>query len=434
MSASSKPIIAVEGLGKEYTLRRRNERYETLRGALVSAASAPLRLLTGRERPPERHWALRDVSFSIDEGEVVGVVGRNGAGKSTLLKILSRITDPTTGRAVLRGRTSSLLEVGTGFHPELSGRDNIFLNGALLGMSRREIKRKFDEIVAFADVERFIDTPAKHYSSGMYMRLAFAVAAHLEPEILIVDEVLAVGDAAFQKKCVQKMEDVGKSGRTVLFVSHNMPLVARLCPRCLLLEDGALKMDGRTAEVTHAYLSAGQGSRATRSWSDARAPGNHVARLRGVRVHDEQGHDLDTFDIRKPIGIEMTYDVLRDHGPLAPNLHVFNDAGVCLFITHDTDAERRREHRAPGRYVSTAWIPGNLLAEGTIIVGVALSTFEPLEVHFWERDCVAFQVVDPLEGDSARGEFAAELPGVVRPLLEWTMTRQSLEPQRSSSS
>ena len=229
-----RPAIRVEGLSKQYRVGQPMGRYRTMREALVSAALAPLHALRRAWREPpasEQVWALKDVSFDVNPGEVVGVIGRNGAGKSTLLKILGRITEPTHGRVTLRGRVGSLLEVGTGFHPELSGRENIFLNGAILGMTRREIARKFDEIVDFSGVERFLDTPVKRYSSGMYMRLAFAVAAHLHPEILLVDEVLAVGDAAFQRKCVKKMQDVGEQGSTVLFVSHNMNAVTRLCPR-----------------------------------------------------------------------------------------------------------------------------------------------------------------------------------------------------------
>jgi homopolymeric O-antigen transport system ATP-binding protein len=249
------PVINVDGLGKRYAIAGR--RPDTLRDSIVGAAGRAARMITGRAAPNragEEFWALRDVSFAVDRGEVVGIVGRNGAGKSTLLKILSRITEPTVGRVRIRGRVASLLEVGTGFHPELTGRDNVYLNGAILGMSRAEIRRKFDEIVAFAGVERFLDMAVKHYSSGMYVRLAFAVAAHLEPEILIVDEVLAVGDAAFQKKCLGKMQDVARTeGRTVLFVSHNLPSVRQLCGRAVLLSQGRIQAAGATAKVLEIY-------------------------------------------------------------------------------------------------------------------------------------------------------------------------------------
>jgi lipopolysaccharide transport system ATP-binding protein len=253
--------IRVESLGKQYRIGGPQARYKTLRETLSGAATAPLRRIRSiaRGRSPGSHdifWALRDISFEVQPGEVVGIIGRNGAGKSTLLKILSRITEPTEGYAELRGRVGTLLEVGTGFHPELTGRENIYLNGAILGMKRGEIERKFDEIVAFAEVERFIDTPVKHYSSGMYLRLAFAVAAHLEPEILIVDEVLAVGDAQFQKKCLGKMEDVARQGRTVLFVSHNMAAVRSMCTQAILLHDGRRELSGSTEMVIAHYLAA----------------------------------------------------------------------------------------------------------------------------------------------------------------------------------
>ncbi len=253
------------------------------------------------------------MSFEVRAGEVVGIIGRNGAGKSTLLKILSRITEPTEGIAEIRGRVSSLLEVGVGFHAELTGRENVYLNGAILGMRKAEIDRKFDEIVAFAEVERFIDTPVKHYSSGMHMRLAFAVAAHLEPEILIVDEVLAVGDANFQKKCLNKMEDVGHQGRTVLFVSHNMTAVTRLCQRVILLGEGRVIEDGPSAHVVGAYLQTGLGTTAAREWerNDPNRPAGEVAGLLGVRIRTESGALADAVDIRRPVRVEMEWDVFE---------------------------------------------------------------------------------------------------------------------------
>jgi homopolymeric O-antigen transport system ATP-binding protein len=248
-----KPMIKVENISKQYRLGASRESFPTLRDALAGAFRAPLRR-RGRRKTNETIWALKDVSFEIAPGEVVGIIGRNGAGKSTLLKILSRITEPTSGRAELHGRTASLLEVGTGFHPELTGRENMFLNAAILGMPRSEIERKFDEIVAFAEIEKFLDTPVKHYSSGMYVRLAFAVAAHLEPEILIIDEVLAVGDAAFQKKCLGKIQGVTQQGRTVLFVSHNMAAIKSLCGRALLLEEGRIAIEGNVDTLIDKYL------------------------------------------------------------------------------------------------------------------------------------------------------------------------------------
>jgi lipopolysaccharide transport system ATP-binding protein len=352
---------------------------------------------------------------------VVGIIGRNGAGKSTLLKILSRVTEPTTGFVDIYGRVGSLLEVGTGFHQELTGRENIYLNGAILGMKRGEIRQKFDEIVAFAEVEKFIDTPVKHYSSGMYLRLAFAVAAYLEPEILLVDEVLAVGDARFQKKCLNKMQNVGQTGRTVLFVSHNTPAITRLCDRVILLEEGRVLRDGPTHQVISAYLNSGFGTTATREWPDpTKAPGGEVARLRAVHVRTEDGQITDAVDIRRPVAVEMDYEVLRSGYVLSPYFEFYNEEGVHVFATADLDPAWRGRARPAGRYVSAAWIPGNLLAEGTLFARVGLATMDPIILQFQEHDAVAFQVIDSLEGNSARGDWAGRWGGVVRPLLQWS--------------
>ena len=418
-----KPIIRAEGLAKEYRIGGSGPSYRTLRDAVNGAVKAPLRLFgrAGRRSRSELVWALDGVSFEAQPGEVVGIIGRNGAGKSTLLKILSRITEPTTGRVELYGRIASLLEVGTGFHPELTGRENVFLNGAILGMTRAEIERKFDEIVAFAEVEKFLDTPVKRYSSGMYVRLAFAVAAHLEPEILIIDEVLAVGDVRFQQKCLDKMQDVGRQGRAVLFVSHNMSTITRLCERAILLDDGRVIADGGAQQVVSAYLKEGAGPACVREWPEpAERPGNEITRLCAVRVRGEGGETNDAVDIRRPVLVEMEFEVLRAGHILTPNFHFYNQEGVCVFLAGDQDPEWRRRPRPKGRFVSTIWIPGNYLAEGTLLVGAAVSTMNPVTVHFFEREAVAFQVVDSLDGDSARGDFAGPMPGVVRPLLKWT--------------
>ena len=424
-----RPIIKAEGLAKQYRVGTSEPSYRTLRDAITGVAAAPFRLLSrsGRNSRGEFVWALNDLSFDAQPGEVIGIIGRNGAGKSTLLKVLSRITEPTRGRADLYGRVSSLLEVGTGFHPELTGRENVFLNGAILGMSRNEIKRKFDEIVAFSDIEKFIDTPVKWYSSGMYLRLAFSVAAHLEPEILIVDEVLAVGDASFQRKCLNKMQSVSEQGRTVLFVSHDMTAVTRLCPRAILLDQGKVLSDGPAHEVVSAYLTSGVGTTAERVWKDpATAPGNKIARLRAVRVRTEDGRVTDAVDIRRAIGLEIEFEVLQSGHKLTPNFHVYNEKGVNVFITKDLDKEWQDRPRPTGVFTSTAWIPGNFLAEGTLLVGAAVSTLDPVTVHFFERDAVAFHVVDSLDGDSARGEYAGRYPGVVRPALKWTTDFKSV--------
>jgi lipopolysaccharide transport system ATP-binding protein len=421
-------VIRAEGISKKFHIGEKQVKYRTLRDSMMKAFVAPVRRVgkllrgqaTGASELNEIIWALKDVSFGVMQGEVVGIIGRNGAGKSTLLKILSRITEPTAGFGEIKGRVGSLLEVGTGFHPELTGRDNIYLNAAILGMRRAEIESKFDEIVAFSGVEKFIDTPVKHYSSGMYLRLAFAVAAHLEPEILIVDEVLAVGDAQFQKKCLNKMQDVGKEGRTVLFVSHNLQAITRLCKRVILLEDGRVKQDGPAHEVVGAYLNSGLGTSAAREWNDlAEAPGDDVVRLRAVRVKGEEGRVTDAVDIRRPVGLEMEYEVLKSGHVLVPDFGLTNQDGDDVFFTLDCNPEWQRRPRPAGCYTSTVWIPGNFLSEGTLIVQVDISTFVPQFFHVEEYDVVAFQVIDSLDGDSARGDFAGTLRGIVRPLLNW---------------
>jgi homopolymeric O-antigen transport system ATP-binding protein len=303
--------VRVRDLSKEYRIGHRFDRYKTLRESLASLVSSPARLLRRRPRSAEGDdllWALRDVNFEVREGEVVGIVGRNGAGKSTLLKILARITDPTLGTAEIHGRVGSLLEVGTGFHPELTGRENIYLNGAILGMRRAEIGRKFDEIVAFSEVEQFIDTPVKRYSSGMYLRLAFAVAAHLEPEILLVDEVLAVGDADFQKKCLGKMGDVALEGRTVLFVSHNMPAVQALCSRAILLRAGTVAVDGSTGEVLREYLGHLLATAAHAFENNPDRRGDGSVRLTAARVLDDQGTPCERVVAGTPITLEFSYE------------------------------------------------------------------------------------------------------------------------------
>ncbi|HKC63766.1 MAG TPA: ABC transporter ATP-binding protein [Pyrinomonadaceae bacterium] len=432
----SELAIRCEGISKRYRIGER-ESYQALRDTLANAVRAPFRRLNSSLRHANGHeasadktfWALDNISFEVKHGEVVGIIGRNGAGKSTLLKILSRITEPTLGEARIEGRVGSLLEVGTGFHPELTGRENIYLNGAILGMKKAEIKSRFDEIVAFAEIEKFVDTPVKRYSSGMYVRLAFAVAAHLEPEILLVDEVLAVGDASFQKKCLNKMQEVGQHGRTVFFVSHNMSAITRLCKRTILLGEGHILADDLSHHVVATYLREGTGTIAAREWSE-NSPGDDVARLKAVRVRTEDGKITEAIDIRQPVGIEMEFEVLQPGNVLAPNFHFFNEEGICAFIAIDHDQAWRRRPRPAGFYVSTAWIPGNFLSEGSMTVGVAVSTLDPATVHFYERDAVAFQVIDSLEGNSARGDYAGHIPGVVRPLLQWT-TRYS--PNRESS-
>lgn len=416
----SEIAVQVNGLSKMYRIGARKQRYVTLRERIAAKVSSLFDDQSGHGPSDSSMWALKDVSFGVKQGEVVGIIGRNGAGKSTLLKLLSRITAPTHGRIEINGRVSSLLEVGTGFSAELTGRENVYLNGTILGMKRSEVTSKFDEIVAFSGVEQFIDTPVKRYSSGMYLRLAFAVAAHLQPEILIVDEVLAVGDADFQKKCLGKMEGVADQGRTIFFVSHNMQAITRLCKRVIYLEDGQLRLDGSPHDVVKGYLHSGLGTMAIREWLDpVKAPKSEVARLWAVRVRTEEGQYSDNVDIRRPVGIEIEYEVLKPGCKFRGAIDVCNDEGVLLFIALEQDPVWRKRVRPPGRYRSIAWIPGNYLAEGTMIVNVALDTVEPYEWQFKVRQAVAFHVTDSTDGDSARGDYAGEFPGLVRPLLKW---------------
>jgi lipopolysaccharide transport system ATP-binding protein len=410
-------IISVAGLGKRYVIQTPGS--STFREAIVRGLTAPFRSSSATESK-EAFWALRDVTFDIAAGEAVGIIGRNGAGKSTLLKILSRITAPSTGEVRLRGKVASLLEVGTGFHGELSGRENIYLNGAIMGMSRAEIRARFDEIVAFAEVERFLDTPVKRYSSGMYIRLAFAVAAHLQPEILVVDEVLAVGDASFQRKCLGKMETVASGGRTVLFVSHNMAAIARLCSRAILLSHGGVAADGPVAKVAAIYAGGTNGESPTEVDFRLRGepPGSKHVRLLAARISGQQAGSQ-ALDIRRPFAVELDYEALTDQYSLHPNIHFFNEEGACIFITSDGYIPECRRPKSPGVYRATVTIPGNFLSEGLISLDVAISTPDPVLVHVHERGLFSLHVNDPGEGDSMRGVYAGPMPGAVRPMLPW---------------
>jgi len=410
--------IRVDNLSKKFVITHNAERYTALRDVF----SNTIKGVFGKKKlsNKEDFWALNDVSFQVNRGDKLGVIGRNGAGKSTLLKVLSRIYEPSKGRVEIYGRMASLLEVGTGFHPELTGRENVFLNGAILGMNHSEIKRKFDEIVAFAEVEKFLDTPVKRYSSGMYVRLAFAVAAHLDSEILIVDEVLAVGDSQFQKKCLGKMEDASSSGRTVLFVSHNLETVQRLCNKSILLDKGCIKQSGSTQEIVRAYLSTGNASNSIREWNDvAIKPSNGKFTLLKVWAHNELFVNQESFDITKPIGISMKYEALIDGEIATHSFNFHNEDGVNIFDTHDTNSSSRDIPKTKGEYMATMWIPPNLMAEGTIVVGAAVIKSDPFQIHIHEKHAISFMVIDYMRGDSARGSYTLGFPGVVRPLCQW---------------
>ncbi len=395
--------IEVEGLGKRFPIGE-DFGYLTIRESLAGLL---------RRDPPEpagKNWALKDVSFTLDRGEVLGVIGRNGAGKTTLLRILSRITEPTEGVSRTRGRVGMLLDVGTGFHPELTGRENVFLNGSILGMSTREIKGRFDEIVSFADVERFLDTPIKRYSAGMQARLAFSVAAHLEPEILLVDEVLAVGDAAFQRKCLGKMTDVAREGRTVVFVSHNMTAVEGLCDRAIWL-DGSVRAEGTPSDVIGGYLSEGSNENLAHSWPDpATAPGNEQARLRSAAVEIEGGAG-GAISVETPIRLAFEYWNMIDGADLTLSVHIRNAQDIVLFNTGPVGGRPLSR----GLYGSACVIPGGLLNDGTHRVELQIVKDEGV-IIYEHADLLTFDVVDSLTG---RGAWYGDWPGAVRPQLDW---------------
>jgi len=418
-------VIRTENLGKCYRIGER-ERYLALRDLLARAASAPLLMFA--RKPPSHNgnhrnanrlsgdyshlWALKETSLEVRQGEVVGLIGRNGAGKSTLLKILSRITKPTTGWAKIHGRVGSLLEVGTGFHPELTGRENIYLSGAILGMTKREIIRKFDEIVAFAEIDKFLSTPVKHYSSGMYVKLAFSVAAHLEPEILLVDEVLAVGDAYFQKKCLGKMGQVSQQGRTILFVSHNMAAVKALCNRAILIKDGVVAASGPVADVVDDYLSGAVQGLNVREWRDpADAPGNESVRACYIRILPAEGKPV--IDIDSGAQIEIGFDNFRKNINLSLTIRVTNSEGILVFVSNyrvasDSDS-RLGVHHAECR------LPEHLLNAGRYSVDLVFVKDQRWALLQLDS-VVSFEVENTATG---RGASMIVAPGVIRPLLSW---------------
>lgn len=375
------------------------------------------RLWSNGSDKPKTIWALRDVSFEVAQGEVLGIIGRNGAGKSTLLKILSRITEPSEGRAELFGRVRSLLEVGTGFHPELTGRENVFLNGAVLGMKRSEIAKKFDEIVAFAEIDKFLDTPVKHYSSGMYMRLAFAVAAHLEPEILMVDEVLAVGDAGFRAKCLGKMGAVASEGRTVLFVSHNMAAVQTLCKRVIWLQQGKILGDGNANNIVKEYLGGAATVAIERLWSDpASAPGNDKVRIHHACVRPIGIQPPEPITIQTAFALEFEYWNLDHNAHLNLSLNLYNQQGTVVFATYPLREPVWHGRPFPvGLFRSSCYVPGNLLNDGVHRVSL-LVVKDQGEIIFSIDDALVFNVQDAID---RRGDWHGNWEGAVRPDLEW---------------
>lgn len=388
--------ISVKDLSKKFRLGARQERYKTLRDALVETFSTPFRMFnrpkSGARNPDlEPFWALKNISFEIKRGEVVGIIGRNGAGKSTLLKILSRIMEPTTGYAEIFGRVGSLLEVGTGFHGELSGRDNIYLNGAILGMKRSEIDRKFDEIVSFAEVDKFIDTPVKHYSSGMYLRLAFAVAAHLETEILLVDEVLAVGDVQFQKKCLGKMEEVGKEGRTILFVSHNMGAISRLCSKCIWLHEGTLNQEGVVSQTVSAYLQYGAVSGAERVWAKEKSPGDDICRLFSARLLQDDTHTTSTIEINRPFSFQIEIDLMKKLPELGIGMQIITHDGQIALHTAHILTDDVKGVLEKGRWVINCAFPAYLLNSGTYSLSLGADTPNK-QMHFMEDNVLTWNI------------------------------------------
>ena len=420
--------IRVENISKRYRIGALQTRADTLRDVVVNnvrrMGQFVRRAGNGDDQNPSHIWALKGVSFEVPRGQVLGIVGRNGAGKSTLLKILSRVTDPTEGFGEIHGRVGSLLEVGTGFHPELSGRENIYLNGAILGMHRDEIDRKFDEIVDFSEVAKFIDTPVKRYSSGMYLRLAFAVAAHLEPEILVVDEVLAVGDAEFQRKCLGKMSDVAQEGRTVLFVSHNMSAILRLTQETIVLDQGKIVMRGKTPEAVDAYLNMGLTEQGERLWQgddtvNSKSPFQPIA----LRVMNSQGQIVDTVQSSERFTIELEYNLKEAISGLRVGLYVMTTRGEYVFTTFDTDDPGLFEsfsERPAGHYFSRCSMPPGLMNEGRFVLGVNASVYR-IQRFFQDDRALTFTV-------DATGAPGTQWPenrlGPIRPSLDWKIEKQ----------
>jgi len=416
----SEIAIRVTELGKKYKIGLAPERYRTLRETLARSVRPPrINKRALPENAIDTIWALRNISFEVNKGQVLGVIGRNGAGKSTLLKILSRVTEPSEGQAEIIGRVGSLLEVGTGFHPELTGRENIFLNGAILGMKRTDIDRKFKEIISFAEVEKFVDTPVKRYSSGMYLRLAFAVAAYLEPEILVVDEVLAVGDAEFQRKCLGKMSEVAHEGRTVLFVSHNMSAIQRLTDEAIVLDRGEMVLRAPSPAAVDYYLSSGYAQSGERIWQSDDVPIDAAPfKPISIRVRNSQGKVVETLRSVEPITLEIEYQLASPISGLRLGVYLITTHGEVVFTSFDTDDAglyERYRIRPAGQYTSRCIIPPDFLNEGRYILGINASAFR-IKRYFQDEQALSFNV-DPTGAPGM--QWTESRLGPTRPRLEW---------------
>lgn len=410
--------VRVEDIGKQYSIFSESSRYITLREKIVETIKSPVKTLL-HPAGSEKFWALRHVDFSLDHGQVLGVIGKNGAGKSTLLKILSRVVEPTEGMAEIHGRVGSLLEVGTGFHPELTGRENIFLNGAILGMKKSEIESKFDEIVDFSEIEKFIDTPVKRYSSGMYMRLAFAVSAHLEPEILVVDEVLAVGDAEFQRKCLGKMSDVASEGRTVIFVSHNMSAIQRLTQECIILDKGSMVLRAPTQQAVDYYLTNDLSASGERRYAAEEIPHSaHPFMPIAVRVKNPIGQVTDNLLSVDPVDIEVEYQLAADITGLRIGIYLMTSRGEYVFTSFDTDDPEKFQAmsvRKAGHYISRCHIPADTFNEGRFVIGINASSYM-VKRYFGDERAINFNV----NTTGAPGTHWVEIrQGPIRPRLDW---------------
>lgn len=410
-----KPILEIQNISKKFRILHQAEKYRTLGSSLGS-------MFKSTETTNEEFWALKDISFNVMPGESIGIIGKNGAGKSTLLKILSRITPPTSGKIISRGRIASLLEVGTGFHGELSGRENIFLNGSILGMKKNEIVNKFDEIVDFSGVEKFLDTPLKHYSSGMQLRLAFAVAAFLEPEILIIDEVLAVGDAEFQKKCLGKMQEVTKQGRTVLFVSHNMIASRTLCKGGLLLEKGKIAAMGDINKIISTYLSKGSNSNIWKSKNSDQKTGNNNFKILSILVKNQNAEVISEFNISEDITVEIEIEILEVNATAGISLVVLDSEGVCLFGSlNNREPEYYGKQMKKGRYILSCKIPGNLFNNIDIFLSV-IGFGSQWTDSFVIENAIKLSAIDD---GILKADYYGEYGGLFRPKLEWITKKNS---------